>query len=249
VLNREFGNQKKNEERAAEPLAGGIVQRGHQCGLLWGASLAVGAESFRRCSDRGQAIALAVTTTQSVIESFSERARGVNCRDVTGCNLRSAFGLAKFFFTGRFLACSTLAGKWIPEAIRSVTEGLAIEQVGFSLAPVSCASRVAERMGANDEEMATVAGLAGGMGLSGNGCGALAAAIWMHTLARCRRGIEASTFPDPKAVSTLRVLHGETGSKTTCREITGRRFQSIDEHTEFVIDGGCDRLIDVLARS
>ena len=34
-------------------------------------------------------------------------------------------------------------------------------------------------MGATDEQMVTVAGFAGGMGLSGKACGALAAAVWM----------------------------------------------------------------------
>ena len=249
MLNREFGHHDETEERAAEPLAGGIVQRGHQCGLLWGASLAVGTESYRRCSDHGQAIATAIAATQHVVGSFSQRAKGVNCRDVTGCDFTRVFGVAKYFFSGRFIACSNLAGKWIPEAISSAVEGLAIEHADFSLAPMSCASRVAERMGASDEEMVTVAGLAGGMGLSGNGCGALATAIWMHTLERCKRQVEESTFPDPKAVSTLRVFHGATGSKTTCREITGRRFGTIDDHSAFIRNGGCDRLIDVLARS
>ena len=46
LLNREFGHLKENEERAADPLAGGIMQRGQQCGMLWGATLAVGAESL-----------------------------------------------------------------------------------------------------------------------------------------------------------------------------------------------------------
>ena len=59
LLNREFGYTKENEERASDPFAGGLVQLGHQCGMLWGATLAVGAESFRRFNDRGQAIAIA----------------------------------------------------------------------------------------------------------------------------------------------------------------------------------------------
>ena len=40
--------------------------------------------------------------------------------------------------------------------------------------PISCASEVAAKMGASDEEMVMVAGFAGGLGLSGNACGALA---------------------------------------------------------------------------
>ena len=217
--------------------------------MLWGASLAAGTEAFRRCNDRGQAIATAITAAQTVVESFSQRARGVNCRDVTGCDFTSLFGLAKYFLSGRFLACANLAGQWIPEAISAADEGLAREHADFSLAPMSCASRVAERMGASDEEMITVAGLAGGIGLTGNACGALAAAIWMHTLVRCRTHTVESTYPDPKAVSTLRAFHGATGSETLCRKITGQRFRTIDGHTEYVMSGGCDNLIDVLARS
>ncbi|HSA94524.1 MAG TPA: hypothetical protein VLJ16_00640, partial [Acidobacteriota bacterium] len=36
ILDREFGHLQDDEERATELLAGGIVQQGYQCGLLWG---------------------------------------------------------------------------------------------------------------------------------------------------------------------------------------------------------------------
>src|SRR5210317_2532134 len=75
ILNREFGHPRETEERAADPLAGGIMQQGYQCGLLSGAVLAVGAESHRRCGDCGKAISLAITTTQRINESFSKRAK------------------------------------------------------------------------------------------------------------------------------------------------------------------------------
>ena len=47
ILNREFGHPRELEERASDVLAGGIMQKGHQCGMLWGASLAIGAEAYR----------------------------------------------------------------------------------------------------------------------------------------------------------------------------------------------------------
>lgn len=34
-----------------------------------------------------------------------------------------------------------------------------------------------------------------------------------------------------------------------CQQITERRFNSVAEHTEFIQNGGCDKLIDLLARS
>ena len=51
ILNREFGYPLETEARAAESLAGGIMQQGYQCGMLWGAVMAVGVESFRRNDD------------------------------------------------------------------------------------------------------------------------------------------------------------------------------------------------------
>ncbi|KJS10147.1 MAG: hypothetical protein VR67_19395 [Peptococcaceae bacterium BRH_c8a] len=63
ILNREFGSPMDKELRAAEPLAGGILRQGYQCGMLWGSALAVGAESYHRSDDLGQAVATAITAT------------------------------------------------------------------------------------------------------------------------------------------------------------------------------------------
>ena len=60
IINREFDNPKEAEERASDPLAGGIFKQGYQCGMLWGASLAVGAEAYRRSDNRDQAIGVAI---------------------------------------------------------------------------------------------------------------------------------------------------------------------------------------------
>lgn len=34
LLNREFGHPKRDEEYASDPLAGGLMQTGNQCGKL-----------------------------------------------------------------------------------------------------------------------------------------------------------------------------------------------------------------------
>lgn len=252
ILNREFGCPKETEERASGLLAGGLMRTGHQCGMLWGATLAVGAESFRRHSDRGQAIGAAVTATQHLMESFSKRAKSVNCRDITGCDFSNKLdlvrGLLKAVLTGIvFSRCFRLAAKWAPEAIQSAKEGLSDHRPDLSQTPVSCASEVAKRMGASDEEMVMVAGFAGGMGLSGNACGALGAAIWMNTLAWCRQHPGKSTLSNPNAKNTLKAFYGATGSEILCNKICGQYFKTIDDHTNFIKNGGCDKLITLLA--
>jgi len=46
VVDGSFGNPMRLEEEASAPLAGGIMNHGFQCGMLWGASLAAGAEVY-----------------------------------------------------------------------------------------------------------------------------------------------------------------------------------------------------------
>jgi hypothetical protein len=256
LLNREFGHTKENEERASDPSAGGLMGTGHQCGMLWGASLAAGAESFRKCGNNGLAIAAAITTTQHLMASFSKRAKTVNCREITGCDLTSRFGMAKLMIKTVFCGfiyspCFNLAEKWAPEAIQSAKEGLSQQQTDLSVMPLSCASEIAKKMGASDEEIVMVAGFAGGLGLSGNACGALSATIWMNTLAWCKNhpGKTPPYFNNPYTIKILKDFYGATTSETLCHKISGRCFKTIDDHTEYIKNGGCDKLIALLARS
>jgi hypothetical protein len=250
ILNREFGHLKETEERASDPLAGGL-ECGQQCGMLWGSTLAVGAESFRRYDDCDQAIAAAITTTQAVMESFSNRAKTVNCRDIIGCDLSSKVGMVKMIlktflrFGGpKNSVCFNLAEKWAPEAIQSAAEGFAHELPVLSQPLISCAAEVAKKMGASDEEMVMVAGFAGGMGLSGYACGALGAAIWMNALTWCKN--HPGEVP-PRGTKTVQLFREMTGQEMLCHKITGRHFRTLNEHTEFIKNGGCDKLINALA--
>lgn len=259
ILNREFGYPQEIEEFAANPLAGGIRLKGHQCGMLWGATLAVGAEAFRRHEDHGQAITSAIIATQHLMESFSETTESINCRDITGCDFSSKRGIGQYLFSGKFLSCFSLAEKWAPKAIESAREGLKAVQISPSQQSVSCASLVAQKMGASDEEKLMVAGFAGGLGLSGNACGALSAAIWMNALARRRKRVGSNEHvkttdkieimvPDgPRATATIKAFCSATDSKMLCHEITGQYFKTIEDHINFINNGGCAKLIDVLA--
>ncbi|GAA4941021.1 hypothetical protein GCM10023314_12430 [Algibacter agarivorans] len=191
ILNREFGNVKEHEERALNPLAGGIMNHGHQCGMLWGAALAVGAESYRTHKDLEKAIPIAVNATQHIIESFVKYSGAKNCKDIIGYDLTSIIGMTKFMFKVTLKGmenshCFNLAEQWAPEAVEVATKSLS-QNIAIKQKPViSCASEVVRQMGGRDEELAMVSGFAGGLGLSGEACGALSAAIWKKMLDWCR---------------------------------------------------------------
>jgi len=247
VLNREFGHPKENEEQAIDTLAGGILQQGYQCGMLWGASMAIGAEAFRRNENIEQATALAIKATQHIILSFTKRAKSTECIEITNCDFSKKTGLLKLFFSGQAFSCLKLAGKWAPEAISAANEGLEPHLNVPVNGAKSCASEVVKKMGGSEEEMTLVAGFAGGLGLLGSGCGALAAAVWMTTLKRVREDNWKYTLSDTVSEKILNTFYETTNYEMECSVICGRKFNTIEEHSDYVKNGGCAKLISVLS--
>nr|NQU91274.1 hypothetical protein [Bacteroidota bacterium] len=85
--------------------------------------------------------------------------------------------------------------------------------------------------------------------LSGNGCGALAATIWMTILELLRTESWKPALSDPVTEKILKTFYEVTDYEMECHKISGKRFMTIDEHTEFIKNGGCDKLINVLSQS
>ena len=254
LLNRDFGHILENEERALDPLAGGIANQGYQCGMLWGAALAIGGESYRQNEDPEKAIAVAVTATQHIVDSFVKRSQTVNCKEIIGCDLSGVFGLVKYMIKTMAKGmnnsqCFNLAEDWAPEAIQAGKEGLANDNIEMIQKPVSCASEVVKKMNGTEEELIMVSGFAGGLGLSGEACGALSAAIWLSSLRWCKEhpGKTPPMFKNPIAKKYLKAFRAETNSSMLCSEITNRGFENINDHSEYIKNGGCKKLIELLA--
>jgi hypothetical protein len=209
--------------------------------------MAVGAESFRRHKDIGKATALAVKATKQLMESFEKRTKCIECEDFTKTDFKNKWSFAKYMFSGKFLSCYNLAEEWAPEAIKAAHEGLSPDQTDLPEQSISCASELVKKMGGSEEEMAMVAGFAGGLGLNGSGCGALAAAIWKTILELVKKDNWKSSLSDPDSERIIKKFYDETDYKMECHKICGKRFNTIDEHTEFIKNGGCEKLINVLA--
>ena len=91
-----------------------------------------------------------------------------------------------------------------------------------------------------------VAGFAGGLGLSGNGCGALSAAIWMTVLEKVKKQNWKPSFSDPVMEKLLNQFYEATDYEMLCGKISGQSFKTLEDHTEFIKNGGCGRLINKL---
>ncbi len=248
ILNREFNRNDEIHELASDPLVGGVLQLGHQCGLLMGSTLAVGKESFNRTYDQEMAVALAIIASKQVRDAFEKKAGSVNCREITDTDFSKKLQFAKFMIF-KTRSCWNLADKWTEDAIGSAKVGLSTEPDEIPSGAISCASETARKMRATDEEIVTVAGFAGGLGLGGDACGAMIAAMWLRSIAFAKENPGKAVHSNEYASNLMFTFDDHTGSKFKCKDICKRTFKSVEEHSEFIRNGGCAELIEVLANS
>jgi Putative redox-active protein (C_GCAxxG_C_C) len=244
LLNREYGHNNELEEKAADPLAGGVMQLGFQCGMIWGAVMAAGAEAHRRYDDKNLAIYQSIKASQSIYGKFVRKNETADCSEITNIDWNKKFSILKGIFKAG--NCLKLADRMASKLYEASEESLCSNQESETIQITNCASLVAEKMGADNKQQAMLAGFSGGIGLSGNACGALSAAIYMNTLNWLKSNPEKSTMFNKYGEHTLKVFEQETGSKYLCSEICGKTFNSIEEHSEFVSNGGCKKLLDTL---
>jgi hypothetical protein len=249
VVDDSFDNPLNLEEQASMPFAGGIMQYGFQCGMIWGAALAAGAEAYRLVGPGSQTETKAIITAQRLVESFRARNKSINCVDITNLNKSSSVMemVMYFLIKGGTIGCFRMAGNYAPAAFDDINTTLSEEPMEVPSPPVSCTAVLAKKMGASELQMAMAAGLAGGIGLSGGACGALGAAIWIIGLNDSKDGTRKIDFKNPKAIEIIEKFMKCADFKFKCSEIVGRKFENIDDHAGYLRDGGCSKIIEVLA--
>jgi hypothetical protein len=248
VLNRAYGHPM-GEERASAPLAGGILMHGYQCGQIWGAALAAGAQAYRLSGAGTRAQTKAVLAAQRVIEAFRTQNGHTGCFEITELNSTSKLHfIAHFLRKGGPALCLGMAARYAPVAFREINAALAEEAVEVPAAPVSCAALLARKMGASDLYTVMAAGLAGGIGLSGGACGALGAAIWLTGINSLQESARIP-FKPPKALALIDRFLECTNYEFECSSIVGRKFESLGDHACHVGQGGCSKILNALAAS
>ena len=251
VLHRASGPPLDAEERATEPFMGGIMQHGYQCGMIWGATLAAGAEAHRRLGSGPAAEAQAVVAAQRLVDAFRAGNGDVNCYELTGIDDSSSTWqlIAHFLLRGGTGRCVRRGVRYARVALRETGAALSEPALEAPTAPVSCAAEVARRMGASDLHAVMAAGFAGGIGLSGGACGALGAALWLLGLKSLEGGSKKVAFKAPAALAAMDRFMKSTDYEFECSQIVGRKFEGVGDHAEHVRTGGCAKILDVLAAS
>ena len=237
------------EEHAADPLAGGIMH-GYQCGMIWGATLAAGAQAYRILGKGPQAEAMAIIAAQRIVASFRAQNKAIDCREITEIDMSSPTMqmILHFLVRGGLIECFRMAARYAPLAFSEINTAFSEDRIEAPPAPVSCSAMLAHKMGVSDMHTVMAAGLAGGIGLSGGACGALGAAIWIIGMNSLKEeGAGKIGFRAPHALDAIDRFTKCTGHEFECSKIVGRKFESIGDHAGYLRGGGCSKIIEVLA--
>lgn len=235
------------------PLAGGINQHGYQCGMIWGATLAAGAQAYRLLGPGLQAETRAILAAQRLVESFRAQNNHINCLEITDLDKSSSNMQMTMYFLikGGIIGCLRMAAKYAPLAFSEINSALADTHIEAPSAPVSCSALLAQKMGASDMHTVMAAGFAGGIGLCGGACGALGAAIWIIGMNIIKERTVNNLWKDDAFNSRLDKLINSFLKRTDfsfeCPKIVGRRFENIGDHAAYLRNGGCSKIIEVLA--
>lgn len=248
VVDDSFNHPLALEEHATMPLAGGLEQMGFQCGQLWGAALAAGAEAYQQFGPGPRAEAAAVVAAQRLADSFQTSYKSINCSDVIELDWKNAEGrqVLKFFLKGGPVRCFAMTAGYARATRREIDASFADDQFDAPEPPVSCAALLAHTMGADDKHAAMAAGLAGGIGLSGGACGALGAAVWLIEMARVAEGGQVE-FNSAEASEAIDRFVQSTDGEFECAKIVGRKFVDVHDHASYLCAGGCAKIIEALA--
>jgi hypothetical protein len=225
--------------------------QGYQCGQLWGAALAAGAQAYRLFGPGPQAEAAAVIATQRIVESFRDRNKEINCLELTGIDLNTAKKqplrtFIKMLIGGKVIRCFSMAATCAQMSFREINAALSQKPIEGLSHPASCAAMLAQKMGVSDMHAVMAAGFAGGIGLSGGACGALGAAIWILAMENGKEGLK---FDNERASAVMDRFVESADYEFECSKIVGKKFENVNDHAGYLRDGGCSNIIEALARN
>ena len=267
LVNRDAGVEAPLFEQALHLFSGGFMHQGQACGHLWGATLSAGLRATESFSGTDVRSAAALDATRRLIAALPEDGWAFTCWQNTGFDFTLLSGRLNYLKSEKPKACGRKALAWASKANNVIDTAIAnfdSEAIAIPCAncAVNCMSKVAPVTGLGNRDSSIVAGFAGGLGLTGNVCGALSVGVFALSVRYYRDRNPESR--DPKfraAVQELnlvpfglrklpyRLLRDFTARFQTksCEDIVGRVFDDIEDHSRFVANGGCQEVVQFVA--
>jgi hypothetical protein len=262
---RGFGFEEPIYEQALHSFSGGFLHLGHACGLLTGAALAAGFVARERFESDEMRAAAALDATVQLAKSHPELTGSINCLEITNVSFETIGGRLSYYQQGKGRMCGRYHLRWAPQAHELIDNTLTEFSEQSSLEDCeNCAVQALGRMvdvaGMREEDTVLVAGLAGGVGLLGNVCGALAAGVYAMSVSdylgqagkkrdsKIRGALEELSGHGRKDPGTqLRGAFIDQFGSELCKQIIQRQFESIEDHSAYIKGDGCQDVVGFTA--
>ena len=230
-------------------LAGGIMQHGYQCGMIWGATLAAGAHAYQSYGKEPKSEIISVIAAQKLVETFHNIQGNINCLEITDIDKSSSIlkMIYVFLIKGKTIGCIRLSAKYAKAAYSEINSIICDDNIESLSLPISCSATLARKIGLSDMHTVMASGLAGGIGLCGGACGALGAAIWFYGMKRHNKRGNKMDINDPGGLDIIDTFLKCTDYQFECSKIVGRKFKNIKDHSDFLSKEGCTQVIETLA--
>ena len=262
---RGFGYKEPVYEQAIHPFSGGFMHQGHATGLLTGAVMAAGFVVRERFSDDAIRSGATLHAAIHLAKPFPKYSESVNCQEITGTDLTTLRGRFRYFKEGQGRTCGRLHLKWAPRAHHLIdTSLMEYWESKPEGSRANCAVRSMQeleaRTGQNTGISTSIAGFAGGVGLSGNVCGALVAGVYwlavIQQLGRKRKKRDSRIRGSVEELfgitywgdlTRLRLAFVKQFGSELCIDIIGRHFNDAADHGLFVEQDGCMSITKFIA--
>lgn len=265
IQNRGFGIDEPAYEQAIHAFSGGFMHQGHACGILTGAVLAAGFAARARFGDDEISTGAALHAAIQLAKAFPEITSSVNCREMIEMPLIKLSDVLRYVQQGKGRKCGRIHLEWAPQVQKMIDASLG--EFGDRQQSGSCANCAVQTLrelgpavGMKMTDTALVAGFAGGVGLCGNVCGALAVGVFAmsagHQLSRGQkkrdsriRGlVEELTGSNYRGAATrLRRDFIRQFGSDLCVDIIEQRFRDVEDHSMFMEQDGCEKVTKFVA--
>ncbi len=120
--------------------------------MIWGATLAAGAQAFRLFGPGPQAETAAIMAAHRAVESFRAGNKHINCLEITEIDKSSSTMQMIMFFLikGGTIGCIRMATKYAKVAFSEINSALSETDGEAVSPPVSCTAVLAQKMGLSD---------------------------------------------------------------------------------------------------
>lgn len=263
LLDKAEGKERKIYEEAADPLNGGfLAEMDGICGVLWGGVLAAGIRAAEKIDDPVKAADKAMEASLAVLETYRASGDPMDCDKITGMQ---EWNLMKFMSLGNMDICQGHMVDFVPKFHQRInvvldSDTAAERETHERNCAMEAYERAVKALSLTEyTDPVIVAGLAGGIAMSGNVCGALAATVYAMAIkyftdrnkpkhSKFRSNLQGMNIANGwiKPMQKLSSSFQNEIKGKKCSDITGQTFPSSTDLSAFLQEGNCNRVLDKL---